>query len=176
MKTNANKPVLVKKEKSHAFGKDIYLLGRLNGERIWLERASWDCGWYWGFGYVESYTDDKTPSRSRDISMHTHYNCICLAPNPDNTGSYMYILQDNPHLTECTLTESEQWQLSDLMKSFYTLRAAAEIYRRGGSNMSSSGKLDALKREDLEKEINEKHLPAIFEAIYKLLTPEEHIS
>lgn len=46
----------MKKEKRHAFGKDIYLLGvDADGTRYWLEAPSWDCGWYWGFGYVEVY-------------------------------------------------------------------------------------------------------------------------
>lgn len=161
---------IVKKEKRHAFRKDIYLLGRLNGKRIWLEQATWDCDWYWGFGYVESYTNDARPDRARDIYCHTHYDSICLKKN-DKSNDFMYILQNNPDLTECTLNESEQWKLSDLMQSFYTLRKIAELYRYGNSHYTSNAVLDVLKCPDLEKEINEKQIPAIFEEIYKLLTP-----
>lgn len=40
----------MKKEKRKAFGKNIYLLGEdTEGTKYWLEEASWDCNWYWGF-------------------------------------------------------------------------------------------------------------------------------
>ena len=31
---------------------DILLRSRKEGERVYLSKHSWDCGWYWGFGYV----------------------------------------------------------------------------------------------------------------------------
>ena len=41
----------MKKEKRHVFGKDIYLLGAdEDGIKYWLEEASFDCNWYFGFG------------------------------------------------------------------------------------------------------------------------------
>ena len=32
---------IIKKQKSHAFGKDVYLLGLINGKMQWLEAPSW---------------------------------------------------------------------------------------------------------------------------------------
>ena len=50
-------PETLKKRKSHAFGKDCYLIGRDKyGDLIWLEAAKWDCEWYWGFGYTHTGT------------------------------------------------------------------------------------------------------------------------
>jgi hypothetical protein len=47
---------MLSKRKSHAFGKDIYLIGKdKSGTNYWLESPSWDCDWYWGFGYIETY-------------------------------------------------------------------------------------------------------------------------
>ena len=61
------------KVKSHAFGKDIYLLGQdEQGINYWLEAPKWDCIWYWGFGYIESFTNNKYPHLSKDISSHQH--------------------------------------------------------------------------------------------------------
>jgi hypothetical protein len=71
-----------------------------------------------------------------------------------------------------TLSEKEQWALSDLMKSFYTLQETAKIFRLGNSHYTSENNLD-LKDEGLENHINKELLPKLFEAIYKLLTPEE---
>ena len=41
--------------------KDRIFLGKLDGENVWLAPPSWDCGWYWGFGYIQNR------------NMHTHY-------------------------------------------------------------------------------------------------------
>ena len=46
---------IIKKETKKVFNKNNYLLGKRNGVKIWLVEASWDCGWYWGFGYIEEY-------------------------------------------------------------------------------------------------------------------------
>ena len=27
-------------------------IGTVDGEKIYLSAPSWDCGWYWGFGYL----------------------------------------------------------------------------------------------------------------------------
>ena len=49
---------MLNKKKIHVFGKDAYLLGKDDqGIQYWLESPSWDCDWYWGFGYVETYTN-----------------------------------------------------------------------------------------------------------------------
>jgi hypothetical protein len=65
----------MEKQKDHAFGKDVYLLGTdENGIRYWLEAASWDCGWYWGFGYIETYKNNQTPSKAQDFDSHEHAN------------------------------------------------------------------------------------------------------
>lgn len=62
------------KKISKAFGKKIYLLG-INeyNTKYWLEEPKWDCGWYWGFGYIETYTNNNNPLNSKDISSHQHW-------------------------------------------------------------------------------------------------------
>lgn len=165
---NTTKIKTIKKEKRHAFKKDIYLLGRLNGKKIWLEQATWDCDWYWGFGYIETYTNDNNPEKARDISMHTHYNSICFKKD-EETKNYIYILSDITGLTECTLTRSEQWQLSELMKSFYTLKESSAFFYRGKSN-SADVNIN-FKDDDIYNKINKEILPSIFSEIYKLLSP-----
>ena len=50
----------MKKQTTTAFKKKIYLLGAdAEGTKYWLEAPSWDCDWYWGFGYVETYTNNN---------------------------------------------------------------------------------------------------------------------
>jgi hypothetical protein len=158
----------MEKIKSRAFGKDCFLLGKdQNGDAIWLEAAKWECGWYWGFGYIETYTRQLDPANSKDISSHTHWDSIL---GKQNDGSYAHHI--NEILQESVLTESESWELSDLMKSFYTLRDAASVVRRGGSQLTANGNRDAIKSETMLTEINDVMLPSLFQEIYKILDPD----
>jgi hypothetical protein len=155
------------KRKSHAFNKDIYLLGKNKyGELVWLESPSWDCGWYWGFGYVETYTNNKRPDLARDISSHSHFDGLVW--HKDANNNYVYHINDE--LNETPLTDYEAWELSDLMKRFYTLRESAEVFHRGNANYTSNTKHDS-KNEDLAKYINEVELPKIFARVIEILTP-----
>jgi len=160
----------IQKQKSHAFSKDIYLLGKDKyGDYLWLEAGSWDCNWYWGFGYVETYTNNKKPHLAKDIQSHSHVDGYIF--EKDENGSFISHWNEQPNLEESTLTENESWEFSDLMKSFYTLRKTAEIYHQGNAHLSS-GKL-SLKNQQAEKRINEKEIPKIMQRIYEILTPEQ---
>ncbi|HWQ96265.1 MAG TPA: hypothetical protein VN368_02720 [Candidatus Methylomirabilis sp.] len=158
----------ISKTKSHAFKKDCYLLGRdKHGDLIWLESATFDCGWYWGFGCIEVYTNQKNPALAKDINNHSHWDGL-LGKQPD--GKYLHHI--NECLQESVLTDTESWQLSDLMKSFYTLKEAAEVFGRGGSHLTTVKDFDALKSHDMVKTINEVMLPALFKKVYSILEPE----
>jgi hypothetical protein len=153
------------KRKSHAFNKDIYLLGKNRyGELVWLESPTWDCGWYWGFGYVETYTNNRYPHLARDISSHSHFSG--LIGKQDN-GKYIYHINE---IMDTPLTDTESWELSDLMKRFYTLKESAEVFHRGNANYTSNTKHDS-KNEDLAKYINEVELPKIFARVIEILSP-----
>lgn len=171
----------IQKEKRHAFGKDIYLLGRFkDGHTFWLEEPSWDYGWYWGFGYVKTYTRKAGPP-AKDIQSHQHYQGLCLSKSERwdyekrcfVPGPYIYILSDHPDVDACALTKEEQWRLSDLMSMAYTLKKAAEVYHHGNAYLTTHNLTPELKQPDREKTINEVELPAIFAAVRKLLTPLE---
>lgn len=171
----------IKKKVSEAFGKKVYLLGRWkSGEYFWLEEAKWDCGWYWGFGYIEVYTNSKNPHLSRDVSSHTHWNSGVVGDlefrlNPDKwddvTKKYVYHLNDNPEVAESVLTDKESWELAELLKSYYTLRETAEVFGRGSSHVA--GVEYNYKDETVTKQVNEKILPKLFAEIYKILSPVE---
>jgi hypothetical protein len=157
----------IKKRKSHAFGKDIYLLGQdSEGTNYWLEKASWDCGWYWGFGYVETYTNNKSPEKARHIASHQHIDSTFLKG--------VSRLSDCPLLSKVTFSSQECWQLTELFKQFYLLKNMAEFLSRKpyGCHVTSVD-LDYPKLEGLQDTINKVMLPKIFQAIYDILTPKE---
>lgn len=166
------KKVILAKQKDHAFGKDVYLLGKdKNGERVWLEAATWDCGWYWGFGYVERYQNNRQPSKAKDISSHTHWDTGIIGKK-DEKGTYIHHINENPEFVSTVLTEKESWTLSELMKTFYILRESAETFGRGGAHITNNPAKEVIKNEYMAKKINEIMLPAIFSEVYKLLSPK----
>ena len=170
MNTAKHKIKMLKKRVSEAFKKKVYLLGTFrDGRNFWLVEPKWECGWYWGFGYVETYT----------IESHQHYDGLCFKKYEYydhkkgcfQQGEYIHKLSDRPDVVACSLIEREQWILSDLMKMAYTLKKTAELYRQGNAHLTNHELVPQLKRPDRKKEINEIELPAIFAQIEKLLTP-----
>jgi hypothetical protein len=156
------------KETDKAFKKNVYLLGIVpDGSKYWLEEASWDCSWYWGLGYVETYKG--RPSRCRDIDSHQHFNQLWLS---SHEGKFRHCLSDWQGF-QSTLTAKEEWQLAELMATAYNLKQAAEVFGRGGSHYSKPDAeiLGKVKNPKWVKEINEVMIPAVMAKVYALLTP-----
>lgn len=159
----------IKKEKRHAFGKNIYLLGEdKEGIKYWLVEASWDCGWYWGFGYIETYTNNKKPENARDINSYQHFNSLFLKEN----------ILDGYHdfFVKSTLSDEEIWKLLGYMKEFYVCNEYTELLQYGNHITSSAKNIKEEENEEANKKeserINKKLLPELFKKIYDLLTIE----
>ena len=156
---------LISKKTINKFG-EHYLLGiNKEGKHIYLEKESWDCGWYWGAGYLHEFTNDRCPERSTDITMHTHFDLQFLR---DNDKSAYELLED--YFDAMVITEDEQYKLIDLMLTMYKLRKAAELFHYGCSLQTEKAKIDALKDKELEDKIDKELLPQVFDRIRKLLT------
>ncbi len=133
------------------------LLGELNGELIWLADPVWDCNWYWGFGYLHTYEDNKLPEDAADLSSHQHFDSLILSE-----GNWVETLD------KWVVNSKEAWELLDLFKSAYSFKEVAGVYRRGGSYLSDT-KLDLADEEQYRK-INTEILPKIFQRIKEILT------
>lgn len=158
----------MKKKTTRAFGKEIYLLGKdAEGTLYWLEEPSWDCGWYWGFGYIETYTNNKCPHLAKDINSHQHFDSLFLR------GNKCCIDMFNEFFVETPLSKNEIYELCDYMKTFYTLQDMADLYKHGYSWITEQAKLDILKNEEQRDYINNQVLPQVFERIKKLLKGDE---
>ena len=158
----------MEKKTTFAFGKKIYLLGEdENGTKYWLEKASWDCGWYWGFGYVETYTNNASPSHSRDISSHQHFDGLFLKGPQCAFDNFKKFFKKTP------LSNDEIWLLVDYMMTFYKLKDMAEVFKHGNSWQTEKAKIEELVRPDQCDLINKQLLPKLFEKIETLLKEEE---
>lgn len=157
----------MKKQVTEAFGKEIYLLGEDNeGILYWLESPSWDCDWYWGCGYVETYTNNKNPEIARDINSHQHFDGLFLKGNKNGYDAFKEFFKD------MTVTDNELWTFIEIMKTIYTIKEVAGIYHIGGSHYTTNPCKDILQNKDKEEEINKIILPKLFDEVKKLLTVE----
>lgn len=160
----------INKRTEIAFNKKIYLLGIDKDEcYVWLETPSWDCGWYWGFGYIERYTNNKNPQNAKDISSHSHFNSELVGKQEQ--GYCYHINDENSIFKATTLTDKESWELSELMQSFYTLKKTAEFFKNGKSNTSETSL--NFKDDLIYNMINKEILPEIFKRIDEILSPKE---
>jgi len=153
---------ILPKEKNNAFGKDIYLLGEdAEGQKYWLEAPSWDCGWYWGFGYIETYTNNSDPSRAKDINSHQHADNFMAEYFTEWNGS-------KPVLKNRTFDEKEGWELSELFREFYFLRDSAQYWKDGNCHVSGDGLIP--KDQELADKINKVIIPSLTARILEILT------
>jgi hypothetical protein len=153
----------MEKKTLKAFGKTVWLLGKdKDGINYWLEEPSWDCDWYWGFGYVETYEDNKSPDKAKDISSHQHFDGLFL----DGPKCARDMFKD--FFVETPLSDDEIWELVDYMKTFYTLKSVAELFKHGYSWQTSRAKMDEIQRDEQNDLVNKVWLPEVFKRITKI--------
>lgn len=148
----------MKKEKKIFNGKEIYLLGKAkNGLKYYLVEPSWDCGWYWGFGYVQAY-------KKSDIEEHRYFDSLLLNSNKNAYDLFKDVFEETP------LSDDELWLLCDYMKTFYTLRNMSELVYMGYSHYTSKAKIKVMKNDSIYKKINEVMMPELFVKIKSILS------
>jgi hypothetical protein len=123
-----------------------------DGEGIGLEKHKWDCGWYWGFGYVGNK------------NCHFHFDSFL-----ENTKLASELFR------ETHISDSDWWVIRDLFKQAYALKEAAAVYRHGGHQTSRPGVTDIIKNRVVEDRLNEdlKYiLSALWEFINEAVKPK----
>ena len=118
------------------------------GERrpVYLEGFTWDCGWYWGGGYIGNKQFhahfDGAFLNVPDICGHVlgnfvtpwqvlkdyqKENAVVISNGCSVWESITTFLDDvPPHI------KTNWWRIKDLYKQFYVLRTAAEVFQHGG--------------------------------------------
>lgn len=127
-----------------------YLIGYNDSEPIYLSSPSWDCGWYWGFGYLGN--------------KNCHYHVNGLAKDCDLYDGF------KKHFGESLkIRDSNLWTFCELFKTFYVLKETAEVLGRGGTHYSNNPCKNIIVNKDEVERINKTIMPALFEEIYKIL-------
>jgi len=123
-----------------------------------LADASWDCDWYWGYGYIKSRNSHQhADSEYKDDNNEYGDNNIF-------TGKF---------LATKSFTEAEGWKLRELMATFYQLKKQAELLGRGGMHITSNPMADYLINKGEAERINKLVLPKLFEEVNKILDKGE---
>lgn len=129
-------------------------------EPIYLYTPTFDCDWYWGFGYLgnnnchyhlSNYQQEFTSGVVRNIDMHD-------------------ALQRDYGLCESLRNPNTLWTFCELFKTAYALAEVAQIYNRGGSHYSNNPCKALIKNKEQYEHINFVLLPALFKEIDKLFT------
>ena len=109
-------------------------------ERVYLTGFSWDCGWYYGGGYLST------------ISSHTHFDSVFInAKTKDNITTIWKDLSEL--LDDSQFDSNEWWRIKDLYKQFYSLKDTAEVFKCGGACTSENRNPEELNK-DMAYKIN----------------------
>ena len=109
------------------------------GESIYLEKHSWDCNWYWGFGYISN-------GRIHLGRMHTHFDSVFLNNAPYNIEEIF---------KSTKITQDQWWTLRDLFIQAYALKECAKVYHYGGHQITKENITDIIKDEKMENRLNQ---------------------
>ena len=126
------------------------LLGYNDNEPIYLKPPSWDCGWYWGFGYLGN--------------ENCHYHIDGLMKK-----SSLYDGFKNHFGNTFIIKESDIWLFSELFKTFYMLKETANILKSGSANYTTNPIKELIINSSEVERINNIVLPQLFEEIYKVI-------
>lgn len=116
------------------------------GEAIYLEKHEWQCGWYWGFGYLGNK------------NLHFHFNSVLEQPS---------VYKVDEAFKSTWITQDQWWILRDLFIQAYAFQKAAECYRYGG-HQSQKAELYRVKSKDMAMHINN-NLRQVLNTIWALL-------
>ena len=127
----------------------IYLGNTTEYGRLYLSKHSWDCRWYWGFGYI---------GNSR---LHMHIDSLIGAEH--DIGNIFD--KGSP------ITQDQWWLIRDLFKQAYALKAAAEVCQYGGHQTTRPGMTYCIKNLEMAAQIN-KDLETVLDKVWDFLSNE----
>jgi len=114
-------------------GKTSSTFSPLPNERIYLTKHKWDCGWYWGMGYIGN------------TNLHTHFNSVFLKTQYQPIKNIF---------SETKITDKDWWVIRDLFVQAYALKECAEVYRHGGYQTTLKETTDIIQSKEMENKLN----------------------
>ncbi len=137
-----------------------FRMGTVHGRGILLRRPSFDCDWYWGFGYLGN------------VNTHYHLNGLATMDwqNRDMQNKHLHDQLKLHFGDSLTITdEKDLWQFCEIVKTIYTLREAADLFHIGGSHYAPNPNRELLKDTHMWLRINSVLIPEQIASLYALL-------
>lgn len=135
----------------------------LDGD-VFIERPSWECGWYWGFGYLERWN-----ARKSDIDFHSHIDHE-FGTNKDGRRVNWYEgMQELLDQGDVFVDDHDRWKFLEIVKTIYNLKMTAEVLGRGGSHYAANPLSEEIKHHNEVRRINEDLIPKLIDEMYKTL-------
>ena len=136
--------------------------------KIYIEDPTWNCGWYWSFGYLGNRNEHYHLNSYQEKTqlLYDSDKKIKIVTEKRNKCMYDCLLADYD-LNENI--KNNLWKFCELAKTAYALKETAEVLGRGGSHYSPNPCELLIKNPEEVKRINEVVLPAIFKEIEKLI-------
>ena len=137
---------------------------------VFIKRPSWDCGWYWGFGYLNRWNE-----RKRDIDFHTHIDHEFGINKDGRLFNWYEGMQEVLDQGDVFENDKQRWQFLEIVKTIYNLKMTAEVLGRGGSHYASNPLSDEIYNPIEVRRINEDLIPKLIDEMYKVLgvVPDE---
>ena len=128
-------------------GKCIKTDGHAMDENLYLTKHKWDCGWYWGFGYLGNK------------NLHTHFDSMFL----DNFETDI-----TKCFTNTKITQNDWWVILDLFKQAYAIKNAYNIYYMGNANISGGSVSLVINKNKIMIDALKNDLLLVLESIWNL--------
>lgn len=135
---------------------DKILLFKKDNNRYYLRKPHFDCGWYWGLGYLAT-----------GRGSHLHFD------------SYF---EDKPFyeawidFDDTPFTKDEAYIITDYMRQLYRLREMADMLYLGNTHITSNAKvLEQFEEQNTAeyKRINNVLIPTVWNALVDVLLDDE---
>lgn len=134
-----------------------FRIGVMDGRGIMLRVPSFDCGWYWGFGYLGN----------RDCHFHLdHLDSVdSKLANKNLYAQLIGLFGDS-----LTIPREKLWTFCEIVETVYALKQAAEVFGRGGSHYNQNPDKDALTVPEYVRHINDELIPMQIRSLWVLLS------
>lgn len=117
---------------------------------VYLDKHSWDCGWYWSFGYVGNSL------------YHFHIESLIQS-----------VYEVDKIFMHTDIQQDQWWVIRDLFVQAYALQRAAEVYQFGGHQTHQAGVTDIINNRDMADKLNA-DLERVLDTVWTYM--KEHIN
>jgi len=116
-----------------------------DGTKVYILAPTWDCNWYWSFGYLNATGEHF---HLRNYGDKNWKDCL-----------------ERDYILNVKLRGDNLWKFIELAKTAYKLKEVAEILGRGGCQLTKNPLAELIKNQTEVNRINQIVLPQVFDAI-----------